>query len=79
MSIKTKAGTERFTVNGRLSSWEDDVLSEYRYRTAALTGPWRETRREAICDAARAKQAMIDENDPEAIEWIVPGRIEIGT
>ena len=51
-------------------------MSEYRYRTAALTGPWRETRREAICDAAKAKQAMIDEKDPEAIEWIVPGRIE---
>jgi hypothetical protein len=51
-------------------------LSRYRYRTAALTGPWRETRREAMRDAAKAKQALIEENDPDAIEWIVPGRIE---
>ena len=51
-------------------------MSRFRYRTAALTGPWRETRREAMRDAARAKQALIDEQDPEAIEWIVPGRIE---
>lgn len=51
-------------------------MGPFRYRTAALTGPWRESRREAMRDAARAKQALIDEKDPEAIEWIVPGKIE---
>lgn len=51
-------------------------MSRYRYRTAALTGPWRETRQEAIRDAAKAKQALTDEDDPDAIEWVVPGRIE---
>lgn len=51
-------------------------MSRFRYRTAVLTGPWRETRREAMRDAARAKQALLDEEEPEAIEWVVPGRIE---
>ena len=27
-------------------------------------------------DAARAKQALVDKNNPDSIEWIVPGRIE---
>jgi hypothetical protein len=55
---------------------EGHALSRYRYRTTALTGPWRDTREDAMRDAARAKQAVIDDEDPEAIRWIVPGRIE---
>lgn len=51
-------------------------MSRFRYRTAALTGPWRDTRHEAMRDAAKAKQALIDEEDPDAIQWVVPGRIE---
>ena len=51
-------------------------MRRYRYRTAALTGPWRETPEEATRDAVRAKQAEPDEKDPTAIRWIVPGRIE---
>lgn len=68
--------TERFVVNRRLSRWEDHGLSRYRYRTAALTGPWREDRRAAMVDAAKAKQAMLDEKDADSIRWIVPGKIE---
>lgn len=56
--------------------WEDDVVPQYRYRTAALTGPWRDTREAAVGDAVRAKQAVTDGDDPGDVRWIVPGRIE---
>lgn len=52
------------------------AVSRFRYRTVALTGPWRDTRQEAMRDAAKAKQAVIDDEEPGSIEWIVPGRIE---
>ena len=61
---------------GDYPPWEDLGLSRYRYRTAALTGPWRDNPREAMSDAAKAKQAMLDERNPDSIEWIVPGKIE---
>jgi len=51
-------------------------LPQYRYRTAALTGPWRDTHRAAIGDAVRAKQAVTEGDDLSAVRWIVPGRIE---
>jgi flavin-binding protein dodecin len=51
-------------------------VPRYRYRTAALTGPWRDSPDEAARDAVRAKQAQIDEDQPAAVKWIVPGRIE---
>ena len=51
-------------------------MRRYRYRTTALTGPWRDSSAEAMCDAAKAKQAEIDSDDPSTLRWIVPGRIE---
>lgn len=51
-------------------------MRQYRYRTAALTGPWRDTHEAAIGDAVRAKQAMAEPSDPGGVRWIVPGRIE---
>ena len=51
-------------------------MRRYRYRTPALTGPWRESPEGAVRDAVRANQAQIDENQPSGIKWIVPGRIE---
>lgn len=51
-------------------------MRQYRYRTPALTGPWRATHDAAITDAVKAKQAAIDGDDPSAPRWIVPGRIE---
>jgi len=51
-------------------------VRQYCYRTAALTGPWRDTHEAAVGDAVRAKQAMIDTNDSGGVRWIVPGRIE---
>ena len=52
------------------------ALVHYRYRTPALTGPWRDTADQAIRDALNAKQAVVDEDDPANIRWIVPGQIE---
>ena len=51
-------------------------MRRYRYRTPALTGPWRESHEGAVRDAVRANQAQIDEDQPSGIKWIVPGRIE---
>jgi hypothetical protein len=41
-----------------------------------LTGPWRSSEQEAMRDAARAKQAALEDNQPSGLRWIVPGRIE---
>jgi hypothetical protein len=51
-------------------------LRRYRYRTSALTGPWRATELEAANDAVRAKQAVDDVSESSGIRWTVPGRIE---
>jgi hypothetical protein len=48
----------------------------YRYRTSALVGPWRTSARQAVLDALRARQARRDEQDRQAVRWLVPGRIE---
>lgn len=53
-------------------------MIQYRYRTIALTGPWRESPDQALADAARAQQARIEAGPPPRIEWNVPGRIEEG-
>jgi hypothetical protein len=52
-------------------------VRHYRYRTPALTGPWRESQDDAIRDAVNAKQARYDAGRPSGIEWIVPGEIEV--
>lgn len=53
-------------------------MTRYRYRTPALTGRWRESRREAADDAVRAKQAMADPSAEDGLQWLVPGEIEAG-
>jgi hypothetical protein len=65
-------------VNARLGKPGGLSLQRYRYRTAALKGPWRESPDLAMRDAARARQARIEEGPPPRIEWTVPGRIEEG-
>lgn len=52
-------------------------MRRYRYRTPALTGPWRESREDAVGDAVRAKQAQPDRDQPSGVKWIVPGEIEV--
>ena len=48
----------------------------YRYRTSALVGPWRKTARQAVLDAIRARQVRRDDRNRQALQWLVPGRIE---
>ena len=50
-------------------------MRQYRYRTAVLIGPWRESHDEAIGDAASAGQLVVEANSGD-VRWIVPGRIE---
>lgn len=52
-------------------------MRRYRYRTPALTGPWRESHEDAVRDALRAKQAQNDDEQPSGIKWTVPGEIEV--
>jgi hypothetical protein len=51
-------------------------VRRYRYRTPALTGPWRDSHEDAVRDAVRAKQAQLDPEAPSGIRWTVPGEIE---
>ena len=51
-------------------------MRQYRYRTAALVGPWRESRARAAGDAARAGQVIVDGEDPLNFRWVVAGEIE---
>jgi hypothetical protein len=51
-------------------------LPLYRYRTSALTGPWRHTADEALRDAVNAKQAALDPERAASVRWIVPGSVE---
>jgi hypothetical protein len=46
----------------------------YRYRTAALVGPWRADPEQAIDDAVRARQAGYEAGG--RFHWLVPGSIE---
>jgi len=52
-------------------------VRRYRYRTPALTGPWRESHDDAVRDAVKAKQAEYDDAQPSGVKWIVPGEIEV--
>ena len=51
-------------------------MPKFRYRTAALTGPWRDSADLAVRDAVKAKQAEADGTGPGGIRWLVPGQIE---
>jgi hypothetical protein len=48
----------------------------YRYRTAAIIGPWRTTPEAALRDAVNADQAVVDEHEPGGVRWWLPGAIE---
>ena len=52
-------------------------MRRYRYRTPALTGPWRDSNEDAVRDAVSARQAEYDEERPSRIKWLVPGEIEV--
>ena len=69
MSDRHRRGGE--TVGGR-----EVRLAKYRYRTPVLTGPWRDSRAQALRDAVAASQAREDPNEPFGVRWLVPGEIE---
>ena len=48
----------------------------FRFATTVLVGPWRATRKEALSDAVRARQAVPNPSLPDGLEWSVSGRIE---
>ena len=52
-------------------------MRRYRYRTPALTGPWRESHDDAVRDAVKAKQAQYDDDPSAGVRWVVPGEIEV--
>ena len=51
-------------------------MVRYRYRTAVLTGRWRDTQEAAERDAVKAKQALLNAGDKGGLHWLVPGEIE---
>ncbi len=48
----------------------------HRFRTTAIIGKWRRTRKEACQDAIKAGLARLDERAPEGVSWKVPVEIE---
>jgi hypothetical protein len=54
-------------------------VRRYRYRTPALTGPWRESPDDAARDAVKAKQAEYVDEPSAGLKWTVPGEIEVRT
>jgi hypothetical protein len=51
-------------------------MALYRYRTATLVGPWRDSRLKAECDAVAVGQAHFGARDGK-FSWNVEGRIEL--
>ena len=60
----------------RAQQQAEEAAHLYRYRTPALVGPWRKSETHALRDALRARQALRDERDRDAVRWLVPGGIE---
>jgi len=77
MVKKNLPHAERFSGARRLWDWRSRHTRRYRYRTPALTGPWRDSHEDAVGDAVKAKQARHDDDQPAGIKWIVPGEIEV--
>lgn len=50
-------------------------MSYFRYRTATLRGPWRDSRLKAECDAVAAGQAEFAGGRGQ-FQWKVEGQIE---
>ena len=52
-------------------------MPRYRYRTATLVGPWRDSRDKAECDAVAVGQAEFQgRGASERLVWKVSGEIE---
>ena len=51
-------------------------MARYRYRTATLAGPWRDSRLKAECDAVLVGQARFEGRGGSFV-WNVEGEIEV--
>jgi hypothetical protein len=51
-------------------------MTQFRYRTQALLGPWRDSAEAAAEDAVRARQAVRNGPDRSVLQWLVQGHIE---
>ena len=51
-------------------------MTQFRYRTLTLVGPWRDTLEEAERDAVAARQASFSDKGSDRLRWLVPGQIE---
>jgi len=51
-------------------------MTRYRYKTAIVSGPWRETRRDAMVDAIRNGFASWADSEWQDLKWRFPGEIE---
>lgn len=51
-------------------------MPRYRYRTAILVGPWRDSRLKAECDAVAAGQAEFEGAKLGNLIWRATGSIE---
>ena len=51
-------------------------MKRYRYRTATLVGPWRDSRLKAESDAIAMGQAVIERSSGTFV-WRVAGEIEV--
>jgi len=52
-------------------------MIQHRFRTTALVGEWRPTRKEACQDALKTGLMRPDDDEPDGMRWAVPGVIEI--
>lgn len=51
-------------------------MTQFRYRTQALLGPWRDSAEAAAEDAVRARQAVRSGPARGILQWLVQGHIE---
>ena len=52
-------------------------MPRYRYRTATLVGPWRDSLYKAECDAVAVGQAAFEGPGLGRLVWKVEGEIEV--
>ena len=52
-------------------------MARYRYRTATLVGPWRDSLYKAECDAVAVGQAQFEGPGLGRLVWKVEGEIEV--
>jgi len=73
MKVNYASETGALGVNENVNFPRAGLKACYRYRTAVLVGPWRQSSDKALADAVPAGQASLDHAGPR---WQVRGMIE---